>query len=61
MSRAKANELLQTLVGKVNDLWSGKRQSIKADEAYEICRQIVKEVDGGDSDDTERDSDKTAL
>lgn len=61
MSRAKANELLQTLVGKVNDLWSGKRQSISADEAYEICRQIVKEVDGGDSDDTERDSDKTAL
>lgn len=61
MSRAKANELLQTLVGKVNDLWNGKRQSINADEAYEICRQIVKEVDGGDSDDTERDSDKTAL
>lgn len=61
MSRAKANELLQTLVGKVNDLWSGKRQKINADEAYEICRQIVKEVDGGDSDDTERDSDKTAL
>ena len=47
MSRAKANELLQTLVGKVNDLWNGKRQSINADEAYEICRQIVKEVDGG--------------
>jgi hypothetical protein len=61
MSRAKANELLQTLVGKVNDLWSGKRQNINADEAYEICRHIVKEVDGGDSDDTERDSDKTAL
>lgn len=61
MSRAKANELLQTLVGKVNDLWNGKRQNINADEAYELCRQIVKEVDGGDSDDTARDSNKTTI
>lgn len=61
MSRDKANELLQTLVGKVNDLWSGKRQSINADEAYELCRQIVKEVDRGDSDDTARDSNKTTI
>lgn len=57
MSRAKANELLQTLVGKVNDLWNGKRQNINADEAYELCRQIVKEADEESVSESERISD----
>lgn len=57
MSRAKANELLQTLVGKVNDLWNGKRQNINADEAYELCRQIVKEADEESISESERISD----
>lgn len=61
MSRAKANELLQTLVGKVNDLWGGKRQNINADEAYELCRQIVKEADEESERESERISDKTAV
>lgn len=57
MSRAKANELLQSLVGKVNDLWGGKRQNINADEAYELCRQIVKEADEESVSESERISD----
>lgn len=61
MSRAKANELLQSLVGKVNDLWGGKRQNINADEAYELCRQIVKEADEESEREGERISDKTAV
>lgn len=41
--------------------WNGKRQNINADEAYEICRQIVKEIDGEGKDDTARDSSKTTI
>lgn len=55
MSRSKANELLQKLNQKMNDLFSGKKTDFNANKAYEICRQVVKEVDeeeGGTNNET---------
>lgn len=55
MSRSKANELMQTLVERVTGLWSGKVKGFTADDAYDLCREIVIEADKERGDDFERD------
>lgn len=55
MSRSKANELMQTLVERVTGLWSGKIKGFTADDAYDLCREIVREADKERGDDFERD------
>lgn len=47
--RNTANILLQHLVGELNKLWTGQPSEIKtAEDAYEICRQIVEESENAD-------------
>lgn len=49
MSMSKANELLQSLVDKLNKRWNGQGcDDFTATKAYEICRQIVEEADKGE-------------
>lgn len=55
MSRSKANELIQTLVERVTGLWSGKVKDFTADDAYDLCREIVREADKERGDDFKRD------
>lgn len=43
MSKSKANELLQELVQKLTNVWTGKSLDITATEAYKMCEEIVKE------------------
>lgn len=46
MSKSKANTLLQHLVAELEKLWRGQESEIKtAQQAYEICAEIVKEVE----------------
>lgn len=41
-----ANILLQRLVAELTKLWRGEKSEIKtAEQAYEICAEIVKEVE----------------
>ena len=38
--------MLQRLVGELNKLWTGQPSEIKtAEDAYEICAEIVKEAE----------------
>lgn len=42
----RANVLLQYLVGELNKLWTGQPSEIQtAEQAYEICAEIVKEAE----------------
>ena len=46
MSKSKANALLQHPVGELNKLWRGEKSEIQtAEQAYEICAEIVKEAE----------------
>ena len=46
MSKSKANALLQHLVAELTKLWRGHESEIKtAQQAYEICAEIVKEAE----------------
>lgn len=46
MSRSNANALLQYLVAELTKLWRGEKSEIKtAEQAYEICAEIVKEAE----------------
>lgn len=46
MSKSTANALLQYLVAELTKLWRGEKSEIKtAEQAYEICAEIVKEVE----------------
>lgn len=50
MSKSNANALLQHLVGEQNKLWTGQPSEIKtAADAYEVCRQIVEEMEDADN------------
>ena len=47
MSKSKANTLSQHLVAELEKLWRGEKSEIKtAQQAYEICAEIVKEAEG---------------
>lgn len=46
MSKSTENTLLQRLVREVTKLWRGEKSEIKtAQQAYEICAEIVKEAE----------------
>lgn len=46
MSKSTANTLLQHLVAELTKLWRGEKSEITtAEQAYEICAEIVKEVE----------------
>lgn len=46
MSKSTTNALLQHLVGELTKLWNGQESEIKtAEQAYEICAEIVKEAE----------------
>lgn len=46
MSKSTANTLLQYLVAELTRLWRGEKSGIKtAEQAYEICAEIVKEAE----------------
>lgn len=46
MSKSTANTLLQHLVAELTKLWRGEKSEIKtAEQAYEICAEIVKEAE----------------
>ena len=46
MSKSKANTLLQHLVAELTKLWRGEKSEIQtAEQAYEICAEIVKEAE----------------
>lgn len=46
MSKSTANALLQHLVAELEKLWRGQESEIKtAQQAYEICAEIVKEAE----------------
>ena len=45
MSKSTANALLQYLVAELEKLWRGEKSEIKtAQQAYEICAEIIEEV-----------------
>ena len=52
MSKSKANELLQDLHAKLSANWKGK-EHFNAEQAVEMCREIVYEYD---NDDCNRDN-----
>ena len=45
MSKSRANELLQTLHSKMTARFAGKDKEFCANNAYDLCREIIKEVD----------------
>ena len=46
MSKSTANALLQHPVAELTKLWRGQESEIKtAEQAYEICAEIVKEAE----------------
>ena len=46
MSKSTANALLQHLVAELTKLWRGEKSEIQtAQQAYEICAEIVKEAE----------------
>lgn len=45
MSKSRANELLQTLHSKMTARFAGKDKEFCANDAYDLCREIIKEVD----------------
>ena len=46
MSKSTANTLLQYLVAELTKLWRGEKSESKtAQQAYEICAEIVKEAE----------------
>ena len=50
MNKDNANTLLQYLVGELNKPWTGQPSEIKtAADAYEVCRQIVEEMEDADN------------
>lgn len=48
MSKSKANELLQQLHARLSANWKGK-EHFTAEQAVEMCREIVYEYDNDDS------------
>lgn len=48
MSKSKANELLQQLHARLSANWKG-REHFTAEQAVEMCREIVYEYDNDDS------------
>lgn len=49
MSKSRANELLQHLVTELTKLWQGEPSEIQtAEQAYEICAEIVREAKNED-------------
>ena len=52
MSKSKANELLQQLHARLSANWKGK-EHFNAEQAVEMCREIVYEYD---NDDTNRNN-----
>ena len=45
MSKSRANELLQILHSKMTARFAGKDKEFCANNAYDLCREIIKEVD----------------
>lgn len=45
MSKSRANELLQKLHSKMTARFAGKDKEFCANNAYDLCREIIKEVD----------------
>lgn len=45
MSKSRANELLQQLHSKLTARWKGGDKEFCANNAYDLCREIIKEVD----------------
>ena len=45
MSKSRANELLQTLHSKMTARFAGKDKEFCANNAYDLCREIINEVD----------------
>lgn len=48
MSKSRANELLQDLHARLSANWKGKER-FNAEQAVEMCREIVYEYDNDDS------------
>lgn len=48
MSKSRANELLQQLHARLSANWKGK-EHFNAEQAVEMCREIVYEYDNDDS------------
>ena len=45
VSKSRANELLQILHSKMTARFAGKDKEFRANNAYDLCREIIKEVD----------------
>lgn len=48
MSKSRANELLQQLHARLSANWKG-REHFTAEQAVEMCREIINEYDNDDS------------